>query len=178
MADEPVENTDRELWREREGDYYANSIHVTAGGGIGIDVGGYVIVMPLDKWHALAIAGEAEPVALVEDAWKTFRELGGPTAVNFRLAFLDAANDLVAALPATAGGGTGWRDVKKDPPPMDGTRILGAWRYRGGERAGQYEYGVSWFEDGSWHEHDYDTTIDAPDLWQPLPTPPSTEAPK
>ena len=25
-------NTDRELWREREGDYYANSIHVTATG--------------------------------------------------------------------------------------------------------------------------------------------------
>jgi len=49
-----VQNTDRELWREREGDYYANSIHVTAAGSIGIDVGGFVIVMPLARWHEFA----------------------------------------------------------------------------------------------------------------------------
>ena len=47
-------NTDREIWREREGDYYANSIHVTQGGGIGINVGGLVIVLPLAKWHKFA----------------------------------------------------------------------------------------------------------------------------
>lgn len=47
-------NTDRELWREREGDYYANSIYVTEGGGIGIDVAGHVVVKPLAEWHALA----------------------------------------------------------------------------------------------------------------------------
>lgn len=48
------ENTDRELWREREGDYYADSIHVTQGGGIGINCGGCVIVKPLRAWHELA----------------------------------------------------------------------------------------------------------------------------
>lgn len=49
-------NTDRELWREgdRVDDHYANSIHVTEGGGIGIDCGGHVIVKPLSAWHALA----------------------------------------------------------------------------------------------------------------------------
>lgn len=52
-------NTDRELWREPhpEGDaysYYSPSIHVTEGGGIGIDVGGTVHVMPLRAWHRLA----------------------------------------------------------------------------------------------------------------------------
>ena len=47
-------NTDRELWREREGDYYADSIHVTEGGGIGMNCGGMVIVMPIRNWHALA----------------------------------------------------------------------------------------------------------------------------
>lgn len=47
-------NTDRELWREREGDYYADSIHLTESGGIGINCGGYVIVMPLQEWHKLA----------------------------------------------------------------------------------------------------------------------------
>jgi hypothetical protein len=51
--DEPVvKNTDRELWRETD-DYYAPSIHVTLGGGIGINVGGTVYVMPLRDWHAL-----------------------------------------------------------------------------------------------------------------------------
>jgi hypothetical protein len=42
-------NTDRELWRgpdEGCGDFYADSIHITEGGGIGIDVGGHVIVKP------------------------------------------------------------------------------------------------------------------------------------
>ena len=52
------ENTDRELYREPDktgcGDYYSNSIHVTQGGSIGINVGGHVIVMPLESWHALA----------------------------------------------------------------------------------------------------------------------------
>ena len=48
-------NTDRELWREREGDFYADSIHVTASGGVGIDCGGSVIVRPLREWHRLAL---------------------------------------------------------------------------------------------------------------------------
>lgn len=47
-------NTDRELWREREGDYYADSIHVTAQGGIGIKCGGYVYVKPIREWFKLA----------------------------------------------------------------------------------------------------------------------------
>jgi len=51
-----AKNTDREIWREREGDFYADSIHATEGGGIGIDCGGHVIVMPVRKWHALAKA--------------------------------------------------------------------------------------------------------------------------
>jgi hypothetical protein len=50
----PKQNTDVELWREPPGDYYANSVHVTAGGGLGINVGGTVIVKPLAAWHALA----------------------------------------------------------------------------------------------------------------------------
>jgi len=49
-----VENTDRELWRGPDlgnGDYYADSVHVTLGGGIGINVGGRVIVMRPNEWH-------------------------------------------------------------------------------------------------------------------------------
>lgn len=48
-------NTDREIWREREGDYYADSIHVTEGGGIGINCGGSVFVMPVRDWYKLAM---------------------------------------------------------------------------------------------------------------------------
>lgn len=44
-------NTDKEIWREREGDYYADSIHVTEGGGIGINCKGHVIVAPVEQWH-------------------------------------------------------------------------------------------------------------------------------
>jgi hypothetical protein len=49
---EELANTDRELWRERTDDFYADSIHVTEGGGIGINVGGHVIVRSLKQWHA------------------------------------------------------------------------------------------------------------------------------
>lgn len=53
-VDESCENTDRELWREREGDYYADSILVTRFGGIGINCGGLVYVKSVRDWHALA----------------------------------------------------------------------------------------------------------------------------
>jgi len=49
-------NTDRELWRERPGDYYSDSLFVTESGMIGMNVGGRVIVMPLQQWHRLAVA--------------------------------------------------------------------------------------------------------------------------
>lgn len=56
-------NTDREIyrgpspleWGDDDG-FYADSIHVTETGGIGINCGGHVIVMPLRAWHALAVA--------------------------------------------------------------------------------------------------------------------------
>lgn len=50
----PAQNTDREIWREVEGDAYAPSVHVTQSGGIGIDVGGLVVVLPVREWHSLA----------------------------------------------------------------------------------------------------------------------------
>lgn len=53
---EAAMNTDREIWRAREGDAYADRIHVTKEGAIGIDCGGYVIVKPVRAWHALASA--------------------------------------------------------------------------------------------------------------------------
>jgi hypothetical protein len=52
---QPALNTDRELWREKKDDYYAPSIHVTQGGGIGMNVGGHVIVLPVRDWHRAAL---------------------------------------------------------------------------------------------------------------------------
>jgi hypothetical protein len=54
VGDRPCANTDREIWRETPDDYYSPSIHVTQQSGIGINVGGTVIVMPVRDWHALA----------------------------------------------------------------------------------------------------------------------------
>jgi hypothetical protein len=51
------ENTDREIWRgpdEGGGDYYADSLHITKGGGLGINCGGSVYVKPIREWHRLA----------------------------------------------------------------------------------------------------------------------------
>ena len=54
MTETPKANTDRELWRETEGDYDAPSIRAVEGGGIGIEVGGTVYVLPIRTWHRLA----------------------------------------------------------------------------------------------------------------------------
>ncbi len=55
MSDEQAaQNTDRELWREREGDYYADSLLVTKEGAIGMNCGGSVFVKPIREWHRLA----------------------------------------------------------------------------------------------------------------------------
>lgn len=47
-----VNNTDKELFREIEGDIYSPSLHITNSGGIGINVSGHVLVAPIRKWHA------------------------------------------------------------------------------------------------------------------------------
>ena len=55
----PFENTDRELWREPDkgnGSFYSDSIHVTQGGSIGMNCGGYVLIMPIRRWHEIAKA--------------------------------------------------------------------------------------------------------------------------
>lgn len=40
-----------EIWRRVPGDYYSPSIHVTSGGGIGLNCGGHVIFAPVEAWH-------------------------------------------------------------------------------------------------------------------------------
>ena len=68
MGTQPAQNTDREIWRERADDYYTDSIHVTQGGGIGLDCGGLVIVKPIREWHALAKVDLPKPLPTSVDA--------------------------------------------------------------------------------------------------------------
>lgn len=62
--DNAARNTDRHLWPDTipEGQPH-ETIHVTAQGGIGINVGGYVIVKPLAEWHRLAKFAPVRPSA-------------------------------------------------------------------------------------------------------------------
>jgi hypothetical protein len=66
-----AENTDRELWREPSDgiglEAYAPSVFVNECGGVGINVGGMVYVMPLRKWHALAVAASPRPHTLTNE---------------------------------------------------------------------------------------------------------------
>lgn len=62
-------NTDRHLWPMTSDREDADSIHVTADGGIGINVGGHVIVMTLRKWFCAALACNQDSIP------STFEEL-------------------------------------------------------------------------------------------------------
>lgn len=64
-------NTDKEIWRKSEDTIdgpYSPSIHVTEDGSIGINVGGDVIVLPVEDWHHLATEKgmrDAHPLTVV-----------------------------------------------------------------------------------------------------------------
>jgi hypothetical protein len=56
-TESPAQNTDRELYREPDagnGSFYSDSVFVTEGGAIGMNVGGSVIVKSIRAWHELA----------------------------------------------------------------------------------------------------------------------------
>lgn len=48
------ENTDTHLWPIVSQDLLADSLHITAGGALGINCGGHVIVREIRDWHELA----------------------------------------------------------------------------------------------------------------------------
>ena len=51
MQESACLNTDKEIWRKVHGDFYSPSIHVTEFNGIGINVGGTVLVAPVEAWY-------------------------------------------------------------------------------------------------------------------------------
>lgn len=46
-----TKNTDKRIWKKVPGDAFSPSIHITAENGVGMDVGGHVIVAPIEIWH-------------------------------------------------------------------------------------------------------------------------------
>ena len=60
------QNTVKEIWRQKPDNAFSPSIHVTETGCIGIDVGGHVIVMSVEKWHALGLLRIAMEKVLAE----------------------------------------------------------------------------------------------------------------
>lgn len=65
---QPVQNTDRELYREPPADVLPdgceNRVFVTKGGGIGMNVGGTVIVQPIAEWHRQALAAHQQDLGI------------------------------------------------------------------------------------------------------------------
>ncbi len=110
--DKAVRNTDRELWRERPGDAYADSLFVTQSGGIGMNVGGRVLVMPLQTWHRMGIElGERlrfetpDPLVLIESPLRGATP--SETVANTEYARRAAAR--------TAGRPISWRTLEHTP---------------------------------------------------------------
>lgn len=51
---EACQNTNIEIWREVEDNFYSPSIFTTKQSNIGINVGGNVVVLSVRDWHRLA----------------------------------------------------------------------------------------------------------------------------
>jgi hypothetical protein len=65
MTESASANTDRLLWRDKHevGDYYADSVSVTEGGGIAIQSGGTVVVLTARAWIDIARSVITAPAA-------------------------------------------------------------------------------------------------------------------
>lgn len=64
----------------------------------------------------------------------------------------------------------GWQPI--ETAPKDGSEILALWKRSQIQSNG---YGVVWFEDGSWHEFDYECLVSDPTHWMPLPAAPAKQ---
>lgn len=152
-------NTDRELWRERKGDYYADSIHVTADGAIGMNVGGTVIVKPIQGWHSLATKAieEITPVALANESATQFSPLVARLRepIGTRLSSrnpqpqydpifdpvrIEAAT-VIAALSRPTPSGEGWNEAIEAAAKVAENfpaRLLSMWERPGGPPGNGY----------------------------------------
>lgn len=93
--DNTAQNTDKEIWREKEGDYYSPSIHVTEHGSIGINVVGTVFVKPVKEWHKIALNHDKLVEALREIKHLKHSRLGCGDAI---LKAIEIAGSALAAV--------------------------------------------------------------------------------
>jgi len=66
------QNTDVEVWRERPGDYYSDSVHVTQDGAIGVSSGGTVVVRTARDWVGMHSLTDDERllIAAAAEEWE------------------------------------------------------------------------------------------------------------
>lgn len=116
----------------------------------------------LPQWNDLP---EPTRVALCSEAEFYAPHIGGDAA----LGIYNKLRALLASQPQSPRiEGELWQPI--ETAPRDGTCILGAWKYLDQEK---YDYGVTWYAVGTWHEYDEETELGEPSLWQPLHPPKS-----
>ena len=55
LLEQPVENNnDKVIWKANKENFLSEEIIITETGGVGINCGGHVIVLPIRTWHELA----------------------------------------------------------------------------------------------------------------------------
>jgi hypothetical protein len=119
-------NTDREIWREHKDDYYADSIFVTDQGSIGINCGGYVIVMPVRAWFQKAQESEwRTDMEGAKDGRHVLLAWGGKSLEGY---WLDNSNKQFpwagwkpVGMTAFAGHPTAWRPLPSPPSVHEST---------------------------------------------------------
>jgi hypothetical protein len=74
MNNESVVNTDKEIWREKPNDYYSPYIFVTEQNSIGISVGGWVYVKPVEDWHKLAEPAKTLTDEEIIEVWSVLED--------------------------------------------------------------------------------------------------------
>ncbi len=57
MTNEAKAETAKLLFRSPEGEHPLIELFLLERGGLGISVGGYALVMPIERWHELACKG-------------------------------------------------------------------------------------------------------------------------
>jgi len=68
MSDTSCKNTDKELWQEKEDDYYSPRISVTEQGKIQLHVGGAVVSKDIREW--VGLDKRIKSLEAERDTWK------------------------------------------------------------------------------------------------------------
>lgn len=133
MTPDEAANTDREIWRgpdEGNGAYYADSVHITKDGALGINCGGRVIVKTPRAWQEAALLEadcQWQPIETApKDQWVLLYDalLRRCVVAQWMTAIEDGSGDWVLARRLGSDGlafvsrdATHWRHLPREPRP-------------------------------------------------------------